>query len=238
MALSYVITDIDGTLTDASGALDVDALEAIRALRAYGYEVILASARSAWEAWTISKLVGASPPVIAENGGVIVFSPLKMVLLGDKLAALRGLEALERRGLEVRIKQTVPPLTSVILEPGPSAKELREVLQEEEPDVDVVETGFSLILAKKGVNKAEALRALGSFRPELKPEEAIAVGDGDNDVPLFDICGYSIAPSNATPEAKRAARYVAKGAYGKGLHEGMERLLRLGLLKYRGPAKG
>lgn len=238
MALSYVVVDIDGTLTDRSGLLDPEGLSAVRALRTFGYEVLLASARSAWEAWTISRLVGASPFVIAENGGVILFSPLDVVLLGDRTAALRGLEALERKGLPARVKRTVPPLTSVILEPDIPAEQVKEALREEGLELDVVETGFSLILTKKGVNKAEALRELAKLRPRFRPEEAIAVGDGDNDVPLFRACGYSIAPSNATPRAKEAACYVAKRAYGEGLHEGIERLLRLGLLKLREPAKG
>lgn len=236
VGLRFFVIDIDGTLTDEGGALDLEAVKTIRMLRALGYEVLLASARSAWEAWTIAKAVQASPIVIAENGGVLAFSPKELVLLGDRALALRGLEVLEKEGLGPRVKETVPPLTCVILEPSLPSERARGALERSGLDVQLVETGFSVLLTKKGVDKARALGVLASMRPSFGPQGGVAVGDGDNDVPLFTLCGYSIAVANASPSAKRAAKYVAGHKYGAGLHEGVEALLRQGLLAP--PAKG
>jgi Cof subfamily protein (haloacid dehalogenase superfamily) len=54
----------------------------------------------------------------------------------------------------------------------------------------------------KGAGLSHALRYLG-----LKPEETIAFGDEENDLPLFAAAGFSAAPANAIPAVRAAARF-------------------------------
>jgi len=58
-------------------------------------------------------------------------------------------------------------------------------------------------------------------------EEIAFVGDDMLDVPPMRRCGYAIAPANAVPAAKRAARYVTRRLGGEGaVREAIERLMR------------
>jgi Cof subfamily protein (haloacid dehalogenase superfamily) len=52
--------------------------------------------------------------------------------------------------------------------------------------------GLSLVLEHRG----------------LKPEEVIAFGDEENDLPMFKIAAYSVAPANAKETVKAAADFV------------------------------
>jgi hydroxymethylpyrimidine pyrophosphatase-like HAD family hydrolase len=42
----------------------------------------------------------------------------------------------------------------------------------------------------------------------LKPEEIIALGDEENDLPMFSVAGFSVAPANAKDKVKSAASLV------------------------------
>ena len=65
----------------------------------------------------------------------------------------------------------------------------------------------------KGVGVARTLSHLG-----LSKDEAIAFGDGGNDVPMLRACGTSVALGNGTPEAKAAATFVAGDVADDGLY--------------------
>jgi hypothetical protein len=42
----------------------------------------------------------------------------------------------------------------------------------------------------------------------LKKEEILAFGDEENDLPMFNVCGFSLAPANAKESVKAAAGFV------------------------------
>jgi 3-deoxy-D-manno-octulosonate 8-phosphate phosphatase (KDO 8-P phosphatase) len=51
---------------------------------------------------------------------------------------------------------------------------------------------------------------------DLKPSQAAFMGDDINDVDTLRRAGFSAAPSDADPEAKKAARWVSSFAGGRG----------------------
>jgi 3-deoxy-D-manno-octulosonate 8-phosphate phosphatase (KDO 8-P phosphatase) len=58
-------------------------------------------------------------------------------------------------------------------------------------------------------------------------QETAFIGDDFLDLPPMRRCGYPIAPANAVPMVKRAARYVTRRPGGRGaVAEAVERLLR------------
>jgi 3-deoxy-D-manno-octulosonate 8-phosphate phosphatase (KDO 8-P phosphatase) len=64
--------------------------------------------------------------------------------------------------------------------------------------------------------------------------EAAFLGDDLIDLPLLSRVGFPIAPSNARPEVKRAARFVTKASGGHGaFREAVERILRRNGLRKR-----
>ena len=57
-----------------------------------------------------------------------------------------------------------------------------------------------------------ALRAMGEL-----PSATVAVGDGENDVPLFAVAGVSVAVANAVDILKARADVVLSEPNGKGI---------------------
>jgi Cof subfamily protein (haloacid dehalogenase superfamily) len=60
---------------------------------------------------------------------------------------------------------------------------------------------------KAGINKKFGVEFL-CHKYGITPEEAIAMGDGKNDVPMLEYVGLSIAPSNANPVVKQVVDEV------------------------------
>lgn len=60
----------------------------------------------------------------------------------------------------------------------------------------------------RSVSKGTALKEILDHYGILK-EECIAFGDGENDIPLFEAAGYSVAMANAMPACKKHADAIA-----------------------------
>jgi len=73
-----------------------------------------------------------------------------------------------------------------------------------------------LEVINSGVSKGEGLRIAMEHRG-LKPEEVIAFGDEENDVPMFSVAGFAGAPENAREKIREAADLV----YGPNTEEGL-----------------
>ena len=56
----------------------------------------------------------------------------------------------------------------------------------------------------------------------IDKSEIMAVGDSNNDLPLFEVAGYKIAMNNASEKLKRTADYVALSAEEDGLAQVIE----------------
>jgi len=75
--------------------------------------------------------------------------------------------------------------------------------------VQVVRTHARLLeFMPVGVSKATALKLIAS-RLGVQPSEAVVFGDGDNDVPMFEWAGVSVAMPHGWPGALRKATHLA-----------------------------
>ncbi len=57
------------------------------------------------------------------------------------------------------------------------------------------------------INKGIALKKLGKML-NINMDEVMAIGDGDNDIPMFKVVGLPIAVNNATDDVKKYAKYI------------------------------
>ena len=73
-----------------------------------------------------------------------------------------------------------------------------------------------LEVINSGVSKGDGLRIAMEHRG-LKPEEVIAFGDEENDLPMFTVAGFAAAPQNAREKIRSAADLV----YGPNTEEGL-----------------
>lgn len=91
------------------------------------------------------------------------------------------------------------------------AKELENL------DLDVAMSTKTFIaeVNKRGINKRYAVDFLCK-KYNIKPDEILAIGDGKNDVPMLEYCGYSICPMSADEDVKKSAKEIAPLNYDKG----------------------
>lgn len=69
--------------------------------------------------------------------------------------------------------------------------------------------GASYMVSQNGVNKASAIEVFLE-KNQIREEETIVVGDGINDLPMFNLKAYKIAAYDALDEVKKKADLVLK----------------------------
>ena len=75
----------------------------------------------------------------------------------------------------------------------------------------------------KGFDKQNAIIKLLEYA-KADPKDAIAFGDGVVDIPMFKVCGYSVAMGNANDEVKNAASCVTDDVDADGLYNAFKEL--------------
>jgi len=200
--------------------------DAIIAIRKLPIPVVLASGNVICFMRAASKLIGASDAMIGETGGVIqagydskpvVLADIEecrraAVLLQEHFPALEQLDARYRMS-ELAFRRTI------------DVESASELIEKKFPGLEIVDTKFALHLKHKSVNKGTGLAEIASVMG-LEPLNFAALGDSANDLHMFDVSGMSLAVSNATPEVKDAADYVANASYGEGAAEALYWLAR------------
>jgi hypothetical protein len=77
------------------------------------------------------------------------------------------------------------------------------------PQVQAVRTNARFLeLMPADVSKGSALGKL-SLHLGIRASEAVAFGDGDNDIPMFDWAGVSVAMPHGWPLARARAKLIA-----------------------------
>lgn len=215
------VLDIDGTICDYDGILNVEAINSIRWLRKAGYEVILASGRGPWDTYYLGVFLGSTKMAVCENGGVLMTSPTSLKLYSDKSRSLEAYDVLCKNIEDVRVKPVSARLTEVVLLRTFDPKIGVEILDKANIPVQILDSKFALHLTRKDISKAGALKE-GLEILGISPDETVAIGDSETDLPMFELCGYSMAVGNASEFVKSKADYVAKGQIGDGAVEAIQ----------------
>jgi len=99
---------------------------------------------------------------------------------------------------------------------GPREKLLalrKEISYLEETEIDIFfSSPIFMEIVKKGVNKGRAMAEIAE-KVSVSLDEVIAVGDGDNDIPMIRCAGLGIAVANAEDEVKAVAKHITKRRY-------------------------
>ncbi len=219
-----LITDVDGTLTDAHRRLDPRAIAALREVEGRGVPVVLATGNVLPIALAIHRSLGLSGPIVAENGGLIydrADGRDTVLRLCDRRPAMAGYRRLRAAGLPVRRLFTDRwRETEVALEADVPLARIRPVLRG--LDLTAEATGYAIHLMPRGAGKLPALEQALARRGLTFPE-CLAAGDGDNDVRMLRAAGTSVSFANGSPRARAAAAWVAPSGFGTGFVEALKR---------------
>lgn len=222
-----VVSDIDGTLTTPDRRLSVAGATAIMRLEAVGIPVLLASGNVMPSVRAFALMLGASGPLVAENGGMVVYRGSgwreTVEVLADRKLADEAYEVLKERMPEVR-----PLLTQrwreseIALEMGPDVEAIRECLKDH--PVRVESSGYSIHIIDERVTKGTGvLHALELI--DIPPEEVMAFGDSENDITMFEAVGLSVAVSPKEERLTSIADHVTRGTDGDGVFEAVSKIL-------------
>lgn len=218
MDLKAFVFDIDGTICDYDGLLNLESAHSIRWLRKQGYDVLLASGRGPWDTYYLGVFLGCSKIAVCENGGVLMTSPTDITLYSDKTESLMAYDLLCKHFKDVKVKPVSARLTEVVLLRTFDPIEGQKILDEHHIPIQINDSKFALHLTKKGVSKGatlrEALKRLG-----ILPGHTAVIGDSETDISMFETCGYSAAVANASSEVKSKASYVCRLGLGDGAVE-------------------
>jgi len=203
-----VALDLDGTLKPPDGPIDSVAVSRIRALKSRGIIFVLVSGRCLADIKTLvdPQLFDA---IVAENGSIALIGRTKRVLAPPWwLEKLRELPAEARGGCEEVIVSMSAERYSEALNlakrVGGSVERNKDRVMILPPNIDKA-SGLSYILETLGV----------------EPRLALCVGDGENDIPLFRLCGLRVALKNSVAQLKEMADYVSSKEDGEGVSEAL-----------------
>jgi phosphoglycolate phosphatase (TIGR01487 family) len=232
-AIKVFAIDIDGTLTEnGGGMLHLPAIQNFRTLEKLGYKIIYVTGRSSVEALVLAVFGGTTRVAVGENGGVVTTGPTEHIILGNKEECVKGFNILKKSLSGVRMKRVFNRLSEVVLERSFDLQTAQNIFDQNNLDLNLIDSKFSFHINSKNVNKAFGF-SIALQIMNVKPSETIAIGDSETDIPLFDYCGYSIALNHSDDYVKSKADYVVKGSSGTGLVEALDHIA----LKFLGEIK-
>lgn len=219
--------DIDGTITNEKGILDLGAVRALRELEEGGIRTFLITGRNFCVTKAITKYLGTCGLCAAENGGIL-WSGREKIYMGSKRRAEMGLETLRREMGDRKIEVVNSPYREVdiVIKRTVSLSEANEILLRSGVGAHVLDSGAAYHIVDASVSKGEALKKLAGIAG-LNAKDVVAIGDNMNDIDMLREAGYGIAVGNAPKALKDQADYVCKAKYAEGFREAIPKIFKV-----------
>jgi hydroxymethylpyrimidine pyrophosphatase-like HAD family hydrolase len=211
--------DYDGTVAE-EGKVSPETAAALWQIKRSGRSVLLVTGRVLPELRECFDQLEVFDRIVAENGALLYRPEGEVETLLNEPPKPEFAKLLRERGvgpisLGKVITATWEPHQNVVL----------ETIRELGLELEVIFNKGAVMILPTGVNKGSGLRA-ALKELDLKPEEAVGVGDAENDHSLLRSCGLGVAVANALPSLKERADWVVTGARGAGVRQVIEGLLR------------
>ncbi|HEU1211524.1 TPA: HAD family hydrolase [Streptococcus pneumoniae] len=246
MMIKVIATDMDGTLLDARGQLDLPRLEKILdQLDQRGIRFVIATGNEIHRMRQLLSplvdrvvLVVANGARIFENNELIQAQTGDFVKEGTIFTDLESFMTPEMIEKFYQRMQFVDELTSDLfggvlkMSMVVGEERLSSVLEEINALFDgrvrAVSSGYGCIdILQAGIHKAWGLEELLK-RWDLKSQEIMAFGDSENDVEMLEMAGIAYAMENADEKAKAVATALAPANSQGGVYQVLENWLEKG----------
>ena len=218
MSYQALATDYDGTIA-TEGQVYETTYSALKRWQQTGRKLLLVTGRRLDSLYTVFPQAKSFDCIVAENGALLSYPATgEQILLGESPPSSL-IKALQQRQVE--------PLSvgqGIVATRIPHQTTVTEVLQELGLPWQVIFNKGAVMLLPEGIDKDLGLRtALAQMN--LFPQEVVGVGDGENDLPLLNLCGLSVSVANALPVLQDCSDWVMTKNSGEGVVELIELLL-------------
>jgi hydroxymethylpyrimidine pyrophosphatase-like HAD family hydrolase len=210
--------DYDGTLA-TKGQLTADTITALQKLIDSGRRLVMVTGRELDELKTVCSRLDLFEYVVAENGALLYHpstgteQPLGAPPQEKFLASLRA--------------HGVSPISVgrvIVATWEPHETRVLETIRDLGLELQVIFNKGAVMILPAGINKASGLLA-ALEKMGLSPQNAVAIGDAENDHAFLSICACGVAVDNALPSLKEEADFVTRGHHGAGVEELIAELL-------------
>jgi hydroxymethylpyrimidine pyrophosphatase-like HAD family hydrolase len=207
--LKALACDYDGTLASAD-RITPAVRAALGQARKAGLRLILVTGRTFFELTRVCDCLELFDAVVAENGAVLYYPGSAMIRDQGPTVPGRLLTELDRRGIYYQVGRVIVGTARV------DEDAVREALAAADVTRDLIYNRAALMLLPAGVSKGsgvqQVLRVLG-----LSSHDVLALGDAENDLPLFDACGFSGCPGDSLASVQKRVDWVFPGVHGDGI---------------------
>ena len=199
--MKVIVFDLDNTLCDVGKPILHENILLVKKLEELGNHIVLCSGKPTYYLCGLARQIGLKNIIlVGENGAAIQFGvdlpPKQSYIVCDQLKAMKELDQLKVK-LEEQFEGKIwyQP-NEVVLTAFPKKQEyfdaIRTFLQENLIDnCAVYEHIDSFDIVPSGVNKYEGLTYLAKIL-NVSKDDFIAVGDGQNDYPMFEFAKLSL----------------------------------------------
>ncbi len=212
-----IAVDIDGTITDYNKRLHLGAVQALRRLEAAGIPVILATGNTRAITYGLWRFIGASGPMVCENGGVVWHPGWEEIIIRADGARARKCAEEMAQGIGIDpegITTNAWRESEWCLFPNEDLDAVNEWISNSEySDLSVVRTGFAIHLMEPHLSKGEGLK-IALEKMDVSPEDVLAVGDAANDIPMFNLVGHSVAVGGCFDSLAAVAKVISPHPHG------------------------
>lgn len=210
--------DYDGTIA-TDGIVPDPVVRALERLRESGRKTILVTGRELEDLRRDFAGLEIFDRVVAENGALLFGPATNHVRTLAEPSPQDFVEALRARGVAPLAVGHVIVATS-----EPNERAVLDAIRELELELEVILNKGAVMVLPAGVNKASGVR-VAFDELGLAPQDAVGVGDAENDHAFLDVCGLSVAVANALPAVKERCDLVTEREAGDGVVELIEAIL-------------
>lgn len=206
-----LVFDFDGTLTMGGKPLKKELVDALLERKNSGMKILLATGRCVKDIMELAG-DGVFDGLVAENGAVLVSAEGK-----------RSVAPQEWTGVRAKLLPHFEPGCEEVIISAP-VETLDTARRFVPPDVAHIELNKDrLMIMPRGVDKGTGLMVMLATL-HVSGEETTCIGDGENDLPMFEASGLKVALANSVDSLKQRADLVTEGSDGEGTVEALDRL--------------
>ena len=204
MKLGLIVFDVDGTLTRSGDLPDNDVSAALKDLESRGIRIALSSGKPVFFLEALIERMGLQMPIIvAENGCIIVdVAERKEIWSGERNLAMLEIrkKILDRFPNSVKEQENRVEITLFVDDKSlfeEIASHVRHLVNESGDKVHMYECAGGFDILPSGIDKGTALAKLKEMYGFDKKRVA-AVGNGENDMPMFKEAGLALIIGSRT----------------------------------------